>query len=141
MKNFQNEKRPGYYVSMRNKYHNEHLDDIVRNVYEKNKILRYKDKLIRQEEPIYLEPDNSSFIGIRSHFYAPHKYFLGKYYNTFHVNVIIIWVMCILLYPPLYFEHLKKSINFLGEVNFNKKTKKLLTKIKNKKKTNIKKKK
>ena len=36
---FQDEQSPGYFVKFRNKHHNEHLDDIVRNVYEKNKIL------------------------------------------------------------------------------------------------------
>ncbi|NPA67035.1 MAG: ATP-binding cassette domain-containing protein, partial [Chlorobi bacterium] len=63
----QDSRKPKYYIKFRNKYHNEHLDDIVRNIYEKNKILRFNEKLIRQEEPIFLEPDDSGFIGFRSH--------------------------------------------------------------------------
>ncbi|MCF6365750.1 MAG: ATP-binding cassette domain-containing protein [Bacteroidales bacterium] len=119
--NFQDQQKPKYYVTFRDKFHNEHLDDIVRNIYEKNKILRYKDKLIRQEEPIYLEPDDSNFIGIRSHFYAPNKYFMGKYYSTFWFNVIFIWAMSILLYIPLYYDHLRKIIGFFGNLKFKKK--------------------
>jgi len=119
--NYQDQQKPKYYVTFRDKFHNEHLDDIVRNIYEKNKILRYKDKLIRQEEPIYLEPDDSNFIGIRSHFYAPNKYFMGKYYSTFWFNVLFIWAMSILLYIPLYYDHLRKIIGFFGNLKFKKK--------------------
>ncbi|MCD4794006.1 MAG: ATP-binding cassette domain-containing protein [Bacteroidales bacterium] len=124
---YQDEQSKGYFVRFRNKFHNEHLDDIVRNIYEKNKILRFNDKLIRQEEPIYLEPDDSNFIGIRSHFYAPNKHFLGKNYNTFWFNVIIIWAMSLLLYIPLYYDHLRKIVNFFGNFKFskNKKNKKV----------------
>ncbi len=124
---YQDQKNPKYFVKFRDKFHNEHLDDIVRNIYEKNKILRYKDKLIRQEEPIYLEPDDSNFIGIRAHFYAPNKYFMGKFYSTFWFNTIIIWIMSILLYIPLYYDHLRKIINFFGNIHFKKKTKKSTT--------------
>ena len=119
--NYQDQQKPKYYVTFRDKFHNEHLDDIVRNIYEKNKILRFKDKLVRQEEPIYMEPDDSNFIGVRSHFYAPNKYFMGKYYSTFWFNVIFIWAMSLLLYIPLYYDHLRKIIGFFGNISFKKK--------------------
>ncbi len=118
---FQDKRKPNYYVQFRNKFHNEHLDDIVRNIYEKNKILRFKDKLIRQEEPIYLEPDATNFIGIRAHFYSPNKYFMGKFYGTFWFNVLFIWAMSLLLYIPLYYDHLRKLIDFFGNISFKKK--------------------
>jgi len=118
---YQDSKKPGYYIKFRNKYHNEHLDDIVRNIYEKNKILRFNEKLVRQEEPIYLEPDDSNFIGFRAHFYAPHKYFLGHVYETFWFNIFVIWAMSLLLYFPLYFDHLRKFVEFFGNIKFNKK--------------------
>ncbi len=104
----------GIYIKMRDKYENEHVKDIVTNTYEKYKILRYKDKLVRQAEPIFQDPDNSNFIGFRSHFYAPEKYFLGHYFDTFWFNMAVIWFMTIMLYPPLYYEHLKKGINGLS---------------------------
>ncbi len=118
--NYQDQNKPGYFVKFRNRFHNEHLDDIVRNIYEKNKILRFKDKLVRQEEPIYLEPDDSNFIGIRSHFYAPNKYFMGRYYSTFWFNISIIWLMSIGLYPILYYDLLRKLIESLGNKKFQK---------------------
>ena len=101
---------------MRNKYENEHLKDIVTNTYEKYKILRYKDKLVRQAEPIFQDPENTNFIGFRAHFYAPRKFFMGKYYDTYWFNMIVIWFMTIMLYPPLYFSHLKKGIAKLEKI-------------------------
>ncbi|NPA67560.1 MAG: hypothetical protein GXO50_03015, partial [Chlorobi bacterium] len=60
----------------------------------------------------------------RSHFYAPHKYFMGKTYDTFWFNLFVIWAMSVLLYIPLYYDHLRKIIEFFGNVKFSKKDKK-----------------
>jgi ABC-type multidrug transport system ATPase subunit len=135
MKDWQNSQKPGTYNQLRKDYHNEHLDDIVRNVYEKNKILRYKDKLIQQDEPIFLDPDDTNFIGFRSHFYAPRKYFLGRFYETFWFNIIVIWIMSISLYVPLYYEHLKKLIDAFDNLStsFKKKRKNKKTPLPEKK--------
>lgn len=136
MKSEQEKRRKGYVKNMREKFHNSNLEDIVVNRYETNKILRYHNRLVRQEEPIYQMPDKESFIGFRSHFYAPKKYFLGKYYNTFGFDVVVIWLMSILLYIPLYFEHLKKIINFAGEAKIFKKKARVKDSKKVEKKTN-----
>ncbi|MEA3451595.1 MAG: hypothetical protein U9Q83_06785, partial [Bacteroidota bacterium] len=77
---------------------------------------RFENKLVRQAEPIFQNPDNSKFIGIRAHFYAPTKYFFGKNIDTFWFNMMIIWMMSILLYPPLYYEHFKKILKALGDI-------------------------
>ncbi len=109
-------KKEGYIRNLRHKYHNEKLQDIVFNSFEKNNLLRFEDKLIRQYRPIYDEPDNFNKWSFRTHFYAPHKVFFGKYFDTFWFNVIIIWIFSILLYVPLYFDHLKKLLNFMGGI-------------------------
>jgi ABC-type multidrug transport system ATPase subunit len=132
IKNYLNEKAPGEYIYKRDRYHNEHLEDIVTKVYEKHKILRYKEKLVQQIDPIYMDPDNSTFIGFRSHFYAPQKYFLGQHFDTFWFNIIVIWIMSILLYFPLYYEHLKKILDFTEKINFGK----IVVKLKKPKKIN-----
>jgi ABC-type multidrug transport system ATPase subunit len=112
--NYLDEKEPGYTRNLKKDYHNEKLQDIVWNAYEKNNILRYKDNLIRQYRPIYNEPDYFGGIGFRSHFYAPKKVLFGTYFDTFWFNIIVIWLMSILLYIPLYYDHLKKIIEFFG---------------------------
>ncbi len=113
------------YIYLRNKYHNEYLEDIVTNTYERYKILRYKDKLVQQIDPIFEDPDDATFIGFRAHFYAPTKYFMGIHnLDTYWFNMAVIWIMTILLYPPLYYEHLRKFLNFFSSL----KLKKLLKK-------------
>ncbi len=116
IKNKMAQKSPGLYIRLRNKYTNEHVNDIVKNTYEQHKILRYKDKLVRQAEPIFADPDDSHFIGFRAHFYAPRKYFMGHYFDTYWFDMAVIWLMTILLYPPLYYEHFKKLLEKLGEI-------------------------
>ena len=115
-----NDKKPGSVRRLRHKYHNEKLEDIVTNTYEKNKILRDKDNLIQQYQPIYFIPDNFSTVGIRAHFYAPKKLFFGRYYDTFWFDVIMIWVMSFLLYIPLYYNQLRKLLEFFGAINWSK---------------------
>jgi len=116
--NSKEEKEPGYTRKLRHNYHNEKLQDIVWNAYEKNSILRYQDNLIRQYRPIYYEPDNFEKFAVRTQFYAPRKLIFGRYYDTFWVNIVVIWLMSILLYFPLYFDHLKKIINLAGNIGW-----------------------
>ncbi len=111
-------KSPGEYIRKRDKYHNEHLEDIVTNTYEKYKILEFKDEIIQQVDPIFKDPDNSNFIGFRSHFYAPQKYFMGKYFPTFWFNIAVMWLTTIMLYIPLYFSLLKRIMEAAGKIKF-----------------------
>lgn len=120
IRHYDKKKYKGYNRQLRHDNHNEKLHDIVINRYEKNKIWRHGDNLIQQYEPIFWIPDNFSLVGIRSHFYAPKKVFLGNYYDTFWFNLIIIWIMSIALYVPLYYDHLKKLITFIGAIDLTK---------------------
>ncbi len=115
--NFLNEKEKGYSRNLRHNYHNEKLEDIVTNAYEKNKILRSENSLIRQYRPIYQKPLYMGGLGIQTHFYAPEKVIFGKYIPTFWFNMIIIWIMTILLYIPLYYDLLKKLINIRSRLD------------------------
>lgn len=118
--NYLDDKQPGYTRILRHNFHNEKLEDIVTNAYEKNKILRSEDGLIRQYRPIYYKPIYMGGIGFRSHFYAPQKVLFGHYFYTFWFNVIVIWIMSALLYIPLYYDHLRKLIDFFGNFEKNK---------------------
>ena len=118
--NYLDEKQPGYTRNLRKNYNNEKLEDIVTNTYEKNKILRYNDDLVRQYKPIYNDPDNFGGIGFRTHFYAPRKVLFGNFFDAFWFNLVVIWLMSALLYIPLYYDHLKKVIGFLGDFDWGK---------------------
>ena len=102
-------------------YHNESISDIVRKVFEKNKILEYENRLVQQIDPIYQDPNVTGYFNIRSHFYAPRKHFMGRYFDTFWFNITIIWLLTIFLYITLYYEHLKKLLGFFENIKFRKK--------------------
>jgi len=108
--NFQLERDPMAYNLLRDRYHNEGVADIVRKVYEKNKILEFNHRLIQHYDPIYQYPDVYNRFTFRTHFFSPVKPFAGKTFDTFWFNMVIIWLLTIILYLGLYFEWLKKLI-------------------------------
>ncbi|SFE28971.1 ATP-binding cassette domain-containing protein [Thermophagus xiamenensis] len=99
---------------IRDDYFNESINDIVRKVFDKNKILREDDHLIQMVDPIYQKPEPSNYLDFRTHFFAPAKYFAGHFFETLWFNIAVVWVLTILLYIVLYFDLLKKGLNFAG---------------------------
>lgn len=117
---------------LRNKYHNDKLQDIVKNSFEKNKIIRYENRLIQQADPIFLDADNSTYFGFRSHFYAPNKWFLGRYYDTYSFNIVILWLFSIICYATLYYDLLKKLVDWASSMSLKTVKEKVLKIIKKK---------
>ena len=101
------------YLKMYKSFHNESLDQLVRRAGEENRILHAEGHLVQQIDPIYNEdftPKN--LLDYRSHFFSPNKYFLGYKFQTFWFNISVIWVMVIALFLSLYFDLLKKIVEF-----------------------------
>jgi hypothetical protein len=98
------------FMQMKNEYENESLVDLVtlRNSME-DKILENDGELIQRSDPVYLDPPANKFL--RAQFYAPRKAIFGRYFDTFWVNMAVIWSMTILLIVTLYFDALKKLID------------------------------
>lgn len=96
--------RRDLYFQWLNRYHNESVADQVKKIYEKNQIVEFKGELYQQIDPIYMDPVPEARIGIRSHFFAPRKYFLGHYYDTYGFNIAFIWFMTLLFYIALYYD-------------------------------------
>lgn len=97
-------------------YHNEKLEEIVRKVYEKNKILVYNDRLIQNIDPVFLEPSPKNIFEFRCHFMAPVKKFLGLTVDTFVFNNLLVLFSIIILYVFLYYELLLRLIRALEKV-------------------------
>ncbi len=95
-----------------NNYHNDKLEDIVRKVYEKNKMLEFKDRLIQNVDLIYLEPAAAGPFNFRTHFMAPVKRFMGLRIDTFRFNILLVLSSVIVLYIMLYTELLKRIVLF-----------------------------
>lgn len=101
------------FLKQQNDYLNESLSDLVKNNKEANRIVEKDGYLIQKIDPIYEDPQFVEHIfDIRSHFFSPRKFFINDYYDTFWINIGVIWLMSILLYIALYFEWLKKALNF-----------------------------
>ena len=92
------------YFEMLDKYHNESVSDHVKKIYEKTQIIESEGRLYQQIDPIFMDPGSEGFIGIRSHFFAPRKYFMGRYVNTFAFNIGFIWFLTLALYMILYYD-------------------------------------
>jgi hypothetical protein len=93
--------------------HNDKLAEFVENTNETVRIVEYKGRLIQKIDPIYLDPEP---VNIKAHFYAPQKFLFGKYYSTFWVNTLVIWLMTILFYLILYFRGLRHMLNFFDTI-------------------------
>ncbi len=93
-------------------YYNQSISDIVKKVFEQHKIIQDKDNLIQQIDLIYLNPTPSNFLDFRSHFFAPNKYFAGKYFDTYYFNIFVVWILTFVFYIFLYFDVFKKILEF-----------------------------
>jgi len=105
---------PQLYEAKRAAYHNESVADLAQKVFEKNKILQFKDQLVQQYDPIYRDPIPTSAFDIGAHFLAPRKHFLGHYFDTFWFDLAILWLMCIALYFSLHLELLRRIGNLFA---------------------------
>jgi ABC-type multidrug transport system ATPase subunit len=111
------EKTNGYSLNLiKNRYYNESLADLVKNISEKERIIEYEGKLFQQINPIFVDPVPDGPLDYRAHFFAPQKNMFGSLVSTFLFNNLIIWLMAIVLYATLYFELLKKFIKSFEQV-------------------------
>ena len=100
-----------HYESRRAAFHSESVEEQVKKAFEKNAIIQYKDELVQQIDPIYRDPDIEGYFNFRSHFFAPRKYFAGKFHDTYWFNMIFIWFLTAFLYITLYFNVLNKILD------------------------------
>lgn len=105
----------------KNKYYNESLSDLVRNITVKERLIEFNGQLLQQIDPIFHEPDAPSGpLDYRTHFFAPKKHLFGNYYDTYTFDILVIWLMSFILYITLYYELLRKGMNAIGNLKFNK---------------------
>ncbi len=112
---------PEKFNQIKDDYFNESISSIVRKEFEKNKILRQGNQLIQMADPIYLMPEPRNSIDFRTHFFAPVKYFGGKFHETLWFNIAMVWLLTISLYIVLYYDLLAKTINFSNSFKYRKK--------------------
>jgi len=108
----------GYKVNdYKNKYYNESLADLVKNVSTKDRLVEYDGKLVQQINPIFQDPEPSGALDYRAAFFVAKKNLFGTFVSTYIFDILVIWSMSIVLYLALYFEVLRKIVNSFGSVN------------------------
>ncbi|MFO8235706.1 MAG: ATP-binding cassette domain-containing protein [Bacteroidales bacterium] len=120
MKSYMLKQNRKKYRKLKEDYSNESIEDNVKKVYEKNKIIRDKNRLIQHVDPIYKEPTVDGYFNFRSHFYAPRKHFMGYFFGTFGFNLGIIILMAIILYITLYYQVLYRLLNLPQKIDIRK---------------------
>lgn len=96
------------FIMLKKENYNENLADFVTNSNSLDRIIEYENHLYQKIDPIFQDTEHKF---LKAHFYAPRKMFFGKYYDTFWVNIIVIWVMSIMLYLTLHFKVLPRVLN------------------------------
>ena len=112
---------PEKFNRIKDQYFNESISSIVRKEFEKNKLLRQGNHLVQMADPIYQMPEPEGALSFRTHFFAPAKHIGGKFFETLWFNIIVVWILTTLLYLVLYFDLLKKGLNWLGSIKWRKK--------------------
>ena len=92
---------------------NEATEELLRNSNSAEKVLVTQDRIIQKFEPVFMESAGNTFL--RAPFFVCEKKFLGAAYNTYAINLIVIWLMSIILYVTLVTDTLRKvfSIRFI----------------------------
>ena len=98
------------YTMMKQKYFNDKLDEVVKNSLVKDKTVIDENKIIRRFQPVFVE---SKSTGIYSApFYSYSKSFFGIQLETFWFNLLMIVLMAIILYLTLYYDLLRKALEW-----------------------------
>jgi hypothetical protein len=95
---------------LKQKHYNYKLEEIVTKYYERKKLLIYKNSIVQNIDPVYLDPVKKGFPASSTHFFAPSKYFFGITTDTLVFNISLILASTILLYLMLYFDLLARVV-------------------------------
>jgi len=108
-------------LKLKDQHYNTSLEEFVKNSKETDRTVEFKGRIIQKIDPIFMDPE-SRFL--KAHFYAPQKKIFGRYFDTFWVNIAVIWAMTILSYLVLYFRLLKRFLDSTEEYSESRKAKK-----------------
>lgn len=105
------------FEEFRERFHNESITDLVKNLSETHRIIEKDGKLIQKIYPIYKDPDPEHMVDFDAQFYMPAKHFLKSNVDTFWFNTGVIWSMTLVLAILLYFDVLRRIIDGIGNLS------------------------
>ncbi len=103
--------------ALKQKHHNNSLEDFVTAKTEMNKIVESGNRLVQKADPIYHIPNDR--FG-RGHLYSPYKRLGSWMIPTFYFNLMFIWISCFIMYLALRVDALKKILNAGSKIKFKK---------------------
>jgi len=107
-----------YMDELKKGYQNDRIVDMVKKSNEAHRIFEKDGKLIKKIYPIYTEPEHPEhLLDYRMPFYAPVKHFLGGRMDTLWFNIAVIWFMSVFLIITLYFDALRKVIEYSSSIS------------------------
>jgi hypothetical protein len=99
------------------RYHNEAITALVKNIDEPHRIIEKDGKLIQKIYPIYKDPDPAHKVDFDAQFYMASKHFLNRNVDTLYFNTGVIWSMTIVLSILLYFDMLRRVIDGISNLS------------------------
>jgi ABC transport system ATP-binding/permease protein len=99
------------FIALKKDNHNEFLSSLVRKETVRDKLAIENNSIEQIVDPIFQDPDSEETISLRTHFYAPYKYFFNMKINTLYFNLGVIWFFTLLCYVILYYNGLSKLMN------------------------------
>ena len=100
------------YNALRDISVNEALSDLVTNRRESVKHVVENGRIKRKDAPIYQNDKSIRFLD--APFYASNKHFAGRQISTFWSNVFALWVFVLVFVVSLYFDFMRKGIDFIN---------------------------
>jgi ABC-type multidrug transport system ATPase subunit len=101
------------YNELEDNYQNEKLNSLVFNVEARKRYYVSGHKIIQKSDPVYMRP--ISRYG-RTQFFASSKQIGSTIFDTFWFNITVLWISVLFLYAALYYNVLKRIINFIGSL-------------------------
>jgi hypothetical protein len=102
-------------TNLRDNYENEKLNFIILDEDNTKLTIKKGARFIQKYKPGHMKA--TSRFG-RAHFYAPVKRLGNLEIDTYWFNVIVLWIITLGLFAVLYFELLKKAINYFERIRF-----------------------
>jgi ABC-type multidrug transport system ATPase subunit len=114
------------FMRFRQNYFNKQLASVMTNEKEIQNYSVHDGEMIPLKEAVYRLPENNSW---RAHFYAPEKFILNQKLDTFWFNLLVIWIFSILLFVVLYYDVIRKMLNYFETLRLNRLNKLRLTRM------------
>ena len=96
--------------------YNENLGSLVKNKLTARPIIAHEGVFVQMIDPVYKSPVKTNPVGIKAHFYAAQKPFFNSMLPTLTVNLMVIWLMCLMLFVTLYFDFFAKLIDLASRI-------------------------